>query len=150
MEGTTKPVLLPLIRAKSLPITLFKNDQVLATWAYKTALIMDLNLQGHTPGRYLPIPGNAFRRFHRSRTPPETGVRVMNVYLITFTIHHVAFQVCGPISGYAGIRHRNTPPNILQIFPRLSDEARWPNDGKSLLYWDDLDGFATRKSFIPL
>ena len=93
-----------------------------------------------------------FSLYHESvpvgkKTIPRTK---MNAYLITFTIHHAAFQVCGPLGGPAVLRFRRPNPDLfLQLFPRTSDEGRWPYDGRTCLMWDDLQAFARRTGFLP-
>ncbi len=188
LEGKAKPVLLPLLRGENLPITLSAEEQdLLGVWVYKTALMVDFYLSGVTAREYRPIPGNAYRRFYRSRIPLSMGVRVWaiplvkpqsglfmersdhtlyhkpvsagkktipgtrpNTYVITFTIHRAAFQVCGPLGGPAVLRFKSgNPAPLLQLFPRISDEVRWPHDGTSGLRWDDLHAFSRRTNFIP-
>ena len=77
MEGRTKPILTKLMLAKKLPIDLTADEQdQLAIWAYKTALVMDFNLEGLSDEKFISIRPSAYKRFYRSRVPPDRGVRV--------------------------------------------------------------------------
>jgi hypothetical protein len=185
LEKKVKPVLIPLLLAEGLPLTLSSSEQdLLAVWAYKTALIIDRHLKGLTEGAYLQIPASAYKRFYKSGALPDRAVRVwtvpisnpaqgiwwertdlslyhkpfrrgrktiprssMNLYVVTFTIHHAVFQVCGPLAGAAVPRLHSSSSQLVQLFPRAADVAVWPMNN-TVLMSDDLMSFARRTTVL--
>jgi hypothetical protein len=69
LEGQAKPILSPMIMGDNLPITISPSDQqVIATWAFKTTLMLDFFTRD--PIFRQPL----HRNFFRERRPPDNSV----------------------------------------------------------------------------
>lgn len=73
IEGRAAPVLTRLIRGNGATVPLTANDRrILATWAYKTALVVDGGLPASTP---LPkIPADMYKGFFVNKVPRPFGL----------------------------------------------------------------------------
>ncbi len=153
LENDVRPILQPMIHGGNHDLTP-AAQQLLATWAVKTALMIDLT----EPDSSI-IPVGFYRQFRQQRralpntvvwtagylgsrwaawaarqplhlgSPPPTRP---NAFLTTFTVHRVVFQVCGYFTrGGATVNDRRWQfaPALEAIWPPRNEVIRWPRNG---------------------
>jgi hypothetical protein len=174
LENDTKSVLTSMMRAgnrESQPIQIMVDQQKrLATWAVKTAYLID------ALGRPA-VPGGFLQEFALQRAPNESTIvwvggytpdllaarydkRALdflchgaptrnspNGFVVTFTIFNVLFQVVGHFNGGPAVlndNRRQYDPAIFRIWPTLNTTLLWPPAaGFSQVSWDALTASIT-------
>jgi hypothetical protein len=159
LENDVKPILAPMIRATGGCHDLSIEEQrLLATWAAKTALMIDLYGGAHI----IPIGYFHELRLRRSALPSQVvwlgayrgtrravwarhrGLRLGSPegqpplgFATTFTVHRVVFQVVGHFSrGQATFQDRRPEQLALHaIWPRRHEAIQWPRN--KLAFHDD-------------
>lgn len=159
LENDVKAILSPMIRATGGSKDLSVDDQgLLATWAAKTAMMIDL----HSGTPFIPTGYFHELRLRRSALPSQVvwlgayrgtrlavwakhrGLRLGGSedqaplgFATTFTVHRVVFQVVGHFSGGAAtFQDRRSQQFALHaIWPTGRQPIRWPRGG--LAFNDD-------------
>jgi len=173
LETDTSPLLTDMMRAgmgESGPIRItFEQQARLATWAVKTAYLLDVQRQPTVPRGFL-------NEFALQRAPNESTIvwvagytpdvaarsakRALdfqfrggptrnspNGFVVTFTIFNVLFQVVGHFNGgpavMSGVRRRYESA-LFRIWPAPGADLIWPPSvAFSRISWDDLTASIT-------
>jgi len=158
LENDVKPILAPMLHGRG-SVSLSVDDQrLLATWAVKTALMIDLS--GGSP----IIPAGFYQEFRLRREPHEAQVVWLGAYsgsqhaiwadhhglqlgahedesprgfVTTFTAFRVLFQVVGCFNkGFATVDDRLMLGALHRIAPGGGEAIQWPRD--NLAFGDDM------------
>lgn len=174
LETDTGPLLTDMMRAgtgQSRPIRITLDQQArLATWAVKTAYLLDVQKQPTVPRGFLNefalqrapnestivwvagyTPDVAARSEKRALDFLSRGGRTRNSpngFVVTFTIFNVLFQIVGHFNGgpavMSGGRRRGYEPALFRTWPAPSTDLTWPPDvAFSRTSWDDLTASIT-------
>ena len=82
LEESAKPILKPMILAQGLPLSLGPSEQeVLARWAYKTALAADFHIRGISTNPGDGIPSSRYKQFFKSGLPQRQSLRIWTIPL---------------------------------------------------------------------
>jgi hypothetical protein len=169
LENDTRPVLMAMVdaaKAGNAPITLSLDHQVLlATWAVKTAYLIDVHRGPVVPRGFLHQLGlqrrpNDYTVVWVAGFTPDAAARAErrdlnfltrsgeptnnspNAFAVTFTILNVLFQVLGNFndSNFTVEDARDQyKPALFQIWPSPVENLRWPPAfGFSAISWNGL------------
>lgn len=73
-----------------------------------------------------------------------------SVYMTTLVVGHACFQVLGHLKGMLPPILSDTPDALLQLFPRVANQASWPSLPSAALEPDALNAFAAREDFYSV
>ena len=74
IEAEAQAIMMPLLVDPDEAAALSPHDQeVLARWAYKTALVGDFSWRISSNHKSLPIPRESYQQFRSDRLPPRSG-----------------------------------------------------------------------------
>jgi len=148
LENDVKPVLAPMLRGAEQGLSPFDQAQ-LATWAVKTAFMLDL-------GSASPlIPAGFYHQLRQRRRPLESNVVLCganlgtrkaiwaehrglhigvggsepaNAFVTTFSVSRILFQVVGHFTK-SELKVEDSRPEavgLIQLWPNRSKNVRWP------------------------